>query len=157
MKTAIIYASSHGTTEKIAKEIQKQMSDNTSIFNLKTSKKIDPDEFDQIIIGGSIHAGRMKSRVKEFCKKNLETLLQKRIGLFMVGMNEKDFETEFNNAYPEELRKHSISNKNVGGEFLFEKMNFIEKAIIKKISGIKESVSKINDDKIKELVEEMGK
>lgn len=153
MKTAIIYASSHGTTEKVAKQIQNGLgTDNALLVNLKTTKTVDLSLFDTVIIGGSIHAGQMQSRVKTFCKKNMVDLLRKRVGLFMVGMNEPQFDTEFNNAFPELLRKHAITSKCVGGEFLFEKMNFIEKLIVKKVSGISHNVSKIDDSKISELV-----
>ena len=153
MKTAIIYASSHGTTEKVAKQIQNGLgTDNALLVNLKTTKTVDLSLFDTVIIGGSIHAGQMQSRVKTFCKKNMVDLLRKRVGLFMVGMNEPQFDTEFNNAFPELLRKHAITSKCVGGEFLFEKMNFIEKLIVKKVSGINHNVSKIDDSKISELV-----
>jgi hypothetical protein len=34
-------------------------------------------------------------------------------------------------------------------------MNFIEKAMIKKISGVDQSVSKINEEKIREMISEM--
>lgn len=153
MKTAIIYASSHGTTEKVAKQIQNSLgTDNALLFNLKITKTVDLSLFDTVIVGGSIHAGQMQSRVKTFCKNNMVDLLRKRVGLFMVGMNEPQFEAEFNNAFPELLRKHAITSKCVGGEFLFEKMNFIEKLIVKKVSGISHNVSKIDDSKISELV-----
>jgi len=156
MKTAIIYASSHGTTEKIARQIQDGLgADSTRLINLKETRTVDLSLFDTLIIGGSIHAGQMQGRVKTFCKKNMVDLLQKRVGLFMVGMNEPEFETEFNNAFPELLRNHAITSKCVGGEFLFEKMNFFEKLIVKKVSGITENISKINEDKIAELVSEV--
>ncbi len=73
----------------------------------------------------------------------------------MVGMNEPQFETEFNNAFPELLRKHAITSKCVGGEFLFKKMNFIEKLIVKKVSGISHNVSKIDEEKVALLVHEI--
>jgi len=156
MKTAIIYASSHGTTEKVAKQIQNGLgTDNALLVNLKTTKTVDLSLFDTVIIGGSIHAGQMQSRVKTFCKKNMVDLLRKRVGLFMVGMNEPQFDTEFNNAFPELLRKHAITSKCVGGEFLFEKMNFIEKLIVKKVSGINHNVSKIDEEKVALLVHEI--
>ena len=157
MKTAIIYASSHGTTEKIAKQIQFGLgADSTRLINLKETKALDLSMFDALIIGGSIHAGQMQGRVKTFCKKNMVDLLQKRVGLFMVGMNEPEFENEFNNAFPELLRNHAITSKCVGGEFLFEKMNFFEKLIVKKISGISENVSKIDEGKVAELLLELN-
>lgn len=156
MKTAIIYASSHGTSEKVAKQIQKGLgADSTSLINLKETKAADLNPFDTLIIGGSIHAGQMQGRVKTFCKKNMVDLLQKRVGLFMVGMNEPEFENEFKNAFPELLRNHAITSKCVGGEFLFEKMNFFEKLIVKKVSGVTENISKIDENKIAELVSEV--
>ena len=100
-------------------------------------------------------AGQMQGKVKSFCKKNLVDLLQKRVGLYMVGMNEPEFEAEFNNGFPELLRKHAITSKCVGGEFLFEKMNFFEKLIVKKVSGIDKSISKIDENKVKELVNDL--
>jgi menaquinone-dependent protoporphyrinogen oxidase len=156
MKTAIIYASSHGTTGKVAMLIQDGLgADSTRLINLKETRTVDLSLFDLLIIGGSIHAGKMQGRVKTFCKKNMVDLLQKRVGLFMVGMNEPEFENELNNAFPELLRNHAITSKCVGGEFLFEKMNFFEKLIVKKVSGITENISKISEDKIAELVSEV--
>ena len=156
MKTAIIYASSHGTTEKVAKQIQNGLgAERVQLVNLKSTKAIDLSLFDTVIIGGSVHAGQMQGKVKSFCKKNMVDLLQRRLGLFMVGMNEPEFEKEFENAFPELLRRHAISSKCVGGEFLFEKMNFFEKLIVKKVSGISQNVSKIDEDRIAELVDDI--
>ncbi len=158
MKTAIIYASSHGTTEKVAKQIQLGLGgESTRLIDLKATKTVDLSLFDTLIIGGSIHAGQMQGRVKSFCKKNMADLLKKRVGLFMVGMNESQFENEFNNAFPELLRKHAFTSKCVGGEFLFEKMNFFERLIVKKVSGTSQNVSKIDDSKIAELIYEIKK
>ena len=153
MKTAIIYASSHGSSEKVARQIRDGLgADSASLINLKETKVVDLSQYDTLVIGGSIHAGQMQGRVKTFCKKNMVDLLQKRVGLFMVGMNEPEFENEFKNSFPELLRNHAITSKCVGGEFLFEKMNFIEKLIVKKVSGISHNLSKIDDEKIAELV-----
>lgn len=155
MKTAIIFASSHGTTEKVAQQIQAELGSNTVLINLKQTKTIDLAPFDTVVIGGSIHAGQMQGRVKSFCKKNLVELLKKRVALYVCGMNEPEFEIQLSNAFPELLRKHAITSKCVGGEFLFEKMNFLEKLIVKKVSGISQCVSKIDEPKIMELVNEL--
>jgi menaquinone-dependent protoporphyrinogen oxidase len=158
MKTAIIYATSHGSTEKVAKQIQSELGEaNTQLFNLKASKSIDLSPFEQVIIGGSIHAGQVQGKVKKFCKQNMVELLQKRIALYMCGMNEPGFDSEFSNAFPELLRKHAYAKAIVGGEFLFDKMNFFEKLIVKKVSGINQSVSKIDETKILKLVHEINK
>lgn len=155
MKTAIIYATTHGTTEKVAQQIEKQLG-NSQLYNLKQTKNIDLSQFDQVVIGGSIHAGQIQSRVKNFCKLNMVDLLQKRVALYVCGMNEPEFETELSNAYPELLRKHAIASKVVGGEFLIEKMNFIERFLVRKISGVSQTVSKIDEKKISELIDHIN-
>ncbi len=152
MKTAIIYATSHGTTEKVANLIMKGLnSTDVSLINLKEGKTIDLSLYDTIIVGGSIHAGSIQGSVIEFCKKNLVELLQKRVALYVCAMNEPEFETELKNAFPELLYNHAVSKQVVGGEFLFDKMNFIEKMLVRNISGIKETTSKINYPKIETL------
>jgi menaquinone-dependent protoporphyrinogen oxidase len=156
MKTAIIYASNHGTTEEVAGKIQQGLGeDKARLFNLKHKNHFDLSQFDQIIVGGSIHAGSVQKRVRNFIDKNQPELLEKRLGLFLCCMHEQEAETEFNNAYPEILRSHATSKKIMGGEFRFERMNFIEKALVKKIAGINQSVYKVDENKIKEFVEEM--
>jgi len=149
MRTTIIYATSHGTSEKVANLIkEKHKNCETTLFNLKEGKTIDLSLYDNIIIGGSIHAGSIQSSVKEFCKKNLVELLQKRLALYVCAMNEPEFESELKNAFPELLYNHAYVKEVVGGEFLFDKMNFIEKMLVRNISGIKETTSKINHSKI---------
>jgi menaquinone-dependent protoporphyrinogen oxidase len=157
MKTAVIYRSHHGTTEKVATMIQQALgSENCMLFNLKTSKNIDLSSFDRIIIGGSIHAGNIQNKIKEFCKNNQDILLEKPLGLFLSCMEEDKAQEQFDNAYPELLRKHALSCKLTGGEFNFDRMNFIEKMLIRKISGVNESISRINENSVKELVSEMA-
>lgn len=58
MKTTIIYMSSHGTTEKIAKMIKAELpTQDIEVINLKTNRKPELHNADQIILGASIHAG----------------------------------------------------------------------------------------------------
>jgi menaquinone-dependent protoporphyrinogen oxidase len=156
MKIAIFYASNHGTTAKVSRIIQIGLGvENTELFNLKYCKKIDLSHYDKILIGGSIHAGSIQKRVSRFCKEHTVELVQKQLGLFLCCMDEQRAESEFDMAFPELLRNHARSKKIVGGEFIFAKMNFIEKYTVKKVAGITQPVSKINDNKILELIEEI--
>ena len=129
--------------------------ENTFLFNLKEGAPFDLDKYDTIIIGGSIHAGMLQKRVKDFCKQHTLELRQKPLGLYLCGMNEPEYEQQLENNFPEILRRHAIAKETLGGEFLFDKMNFFQKLIVKKISGISDSVHKINDDKIYEFASEM--
>ena len=63
---------------------------------------------------------------------------------------------QFEKGYPEELRNAAIAHGLFGGEFLFSKMNFIERKIIKKISGVTSDVFKLDLDAIKKFADEIN-
>jgi len=155
MKTAIVYASSHGTTEKVVGIIAEKLSaDEVVVFNLKDHTNISVESFDKVIIGGSIHAGKMQKAVRDFVEKQNKTLIVKSLGLFVCGMepNPEKQISELESAFPSELRQKSIVNAFVGGEFLFEKMNFIQKMIIKKIAHTDKSVSALQQQTIENFI-----
>ncbi|NQT65409.1 MAG: flavodoxin [FCB group bacterium] len=154
MSIAIIYISKHGTTEKVAELIKTKLdSYQTHIFNLKKTKLIDLAKFDTIIIGGSIHVGSMQKRLRQFITNNMVILLKKWIALFLVCMEKTEKRDEqFNNAFPAELREVSVANGFMGGEFNFDRMNFLERAIVKKIAGKSTNVNEIDYKAIEDFV-----
>ncbi|TCO06144.1 flavodoxin domain-containing protein [Natronoflexus pectinivorans] len=153
MKTAIIYESKHGTTANVAQAISDGINDSvTELINLAKNEKTDLTQYDLIVLGASIHAGKIGKNMKKFINKNIITLLEKPIALFICFMNDIEKELQFANAFPELLRNHAFASCYAGGEFKLEKMNFIEKIIIKRITGIRYSVSNINYDQIDQLI-----
>lgn len=156
MNTAIIYATRHGCADKCAQTLANELDINTKLFNLEIENKIDFTSFETIILGGSIHAGMINKKLKSFIDKNLNTLLEKKIGLFLCCMYEGDKALDqFQNAFPEALRNKAQAHGLFGGELDFEKMNFLEKAIIKKIANVEKSVSNINYSNIKSFVKKI--
>ena len=152
MKILIIYASKHGSTEKAVNSLKEKIRHETIVVNLKKESAPDTGSFDAVIIGGSIHAGQLQSKVKKYCTNNIEKLLKTDLGLFICHMEEGEKATkELADVYPEELLNHTKATGLFGGEFIFEKMNFLEKMIVKKVSGLKESVSKINYETIQQF------
>ncbi len=152
MKTAIIYATRHGCTEKCAKELANQLPQNAALINLDQSTDINLQAFETIILGGSIHAGSLNKKLSKHIEKYGKTLESKKIGLFLCCMEEGEkAEEQFENAFPGYLKSKAIAKGLFGGEFNFERMNFFEKAIIKKIAKTDQSVSKINYSTIEEF------
>jgi len=150
---AIVFATTHGTTEMVAYELITRIGEDRAMaINLKNVKKVDLSQFNNVIIGGSIHAGKLNSRVTTFCNENLVDLLQKKVSLFICGMNHSQMDAQLTNAFPALLFSHATKKLSVGGEFRFNRMNFFEKLIVRKIAGIKESQSQINHNAIIELV-----
>lgn len=157
MSTLIAYATSHGCTEKAAQMLEQLLKDEVSLKNLKKRFRSDLSSFDTIIIGGSIHAGRIQGKVKRFYQKHLDTLKQRRLGLFLCCMEEgENAQKQFDEAFSAELRNHAAAVGFFGGAFNLEKMNFLQKALMKK-AGFIESVDKIKEDNIHQFATELNK
>ena len=154
MKTGIIYISKHGTTERVAGKIAEKFNDSdVELINLKKDKIESLDSFDRLIIGGSIHMSMVHKKTKRFCELNNKVLLNKELGLFLCCMEtgEKAIE-QFENAFSEDIRKHALSSAMLGYEYNLEKMNFFERALVKKISGSSENVCEIDIEAIDNFV-----
>ena len=158
MKTLIVYMSTHGCTENVVNELNETLDCNTTIVNLKKDPNPDLKDYRKIIIGGSIHAGQIQRKVREFCERNLDILQFKEIGLFICCMYEGQVaKDQLKNAFPEKLHQYSKAEAIFGGEFNFAKMNFLEKLVVKKVAHVKESVSNIDHKAIEKFARRMEK
>jgi menaquinone-dependent protoporphyrinogen oxidase len=156
MKILIVYATKHGCTETCAEKLKVMLPDGADLFNLKLKQNTPLDPYGTVLIGGSIHAGRIQPSVRKFCESNGAALLQKKIGLFLCCMEEGEkAKTQFESVFPAELRDHASAEGLFGGAFNFEKMNWVERAIIKKIAKTDQSVSKIDEGKISRFVSDL--
>ncbi|WP_321370712.1 flavodoxin domain-containing protein [uncultured Draconibacterium sp.] len=157
MKTLITYCTTHGCTEKTANELKDFLGGEVLLVNLKKETVPDLTSFDRIIIGGSIHAGQIQKRVKDFCSQNLETLQNKELGLFICCMEEGEkAEIQLQDAFPKALLQSAKATASLGGEFNFNKMNFFQKLIVKKVAKVENSVSHINHDAIRKFSQQMN-
>ncbi len=148
-KFLIVYATQHGCTEKCAMKLRQQLNGDVELINLKQRKPDALESYETIIIAGSIHAGQIQKQVKKFCEEHLDELLKVELGLFLCCMYDGEIaQQQFQNAFPKQLIAHAKATGIFGGEFDFEKMNFFEKAIIKKIAKVEQSISKIDEQSI---------
>ncbi|MFC1538496.1 flavodoxin domain-containing protein [Candidatus Latescibacterota bacterium] len=157
MNTLILFASRHGCAETCAHKLKEELSERTDILNVKKQSQINLSQYDTVIIGGSIHAGKIQKSIRKFCQKNLSILKSKKIGLYICCMEEGEKATQqFNDAFPTELTEHATATGLFGGAFSFEKMNFIERYIIKKIAKIDKNITKISEEKISNFADQMS-
>jgi menaquinone-dependent protoporphyrinogen oxidase len=136
VKTLVIYASKHGSAEKCAAKLSERLSEETYLCNLKDGKIPELLQYERIIIGGSIYAGRIQREVSEFCINNINELMGKKLGFYICCMNKGASETQLKDAFPQELFNNAIAKESFGGEFKFRDMNFMEKTITKMISKV---------------------
>jgi menaquinone-dependent protoporphyrinogen oxidase len=158
MKTLIIYSTNHGSTADAARRIKEKIGSDAIAVDVKEDPTHDLAPYDEVIIGGSIHAGSIQRTIRKFCKANESVLLRKRLGLFISCMYEGDRAREqFERAFPKALREHSIAHGYFGGVLDFEKMNFVERAIVRKVEGVTETVRKIDHAAMDAFAEKMSR
>lgn len=158
MKTLIVYMSTHGCTENVVNELKEKLTGEVDIVNLKKNHHPDLGEYHRIIIGGSIHAGQIQKKVRDFCERNLDVFRFKEIGLFICCMYEGQVaKDQLKNAFPEKLHQYSKAEAIMGGEFNFSRMNFLEKMVVKKVARVNESVSTLDSKAIEKFARKMEK
>jgi len=157
MKTVILIMSSHGCTIDVAHQLRGQLSGDVSILNLKEKQSVDLNDFDRVIIGGSIHAGKIQKKIRAFCEENLNELCLKETGLFVCCMYEGEIaQMQFQQAFPEKLQQCAKATSILGGALNFEKMNFWERYAIRKITGFTESTNHIKHDSVNNFAARMN-
>jgi flavodoxin len=78
MKTAIIYSSKTGNTQKIAEAIKNSIKNNCQIFSVEEAPEI--DDFDLIFFGAWVDKGMPDAQALKFMK----TITNKKVALFMT-------------------------------------------------------------------------
>lgn len=158
MKTLIVYATTHGCTEKISAQLKNDLGGDVTLVNLKKESNPSIKEYRRIIIGGSIHAGQIQKRVQNFCATHLDELKKKNLGLFICCMEEGETaQKQLNDAFPEELHRNAKATASFGGAFDFEKMNFLERMIVKKVAHVTQSTSKVDFEAVHKFSRRMDR
>jgi menaquinone-dependent protoporphyrinogen oxidase len=159
MKTLIVYATNHGATAECAEKLKNMLDGDVTSIRLKWGAPVEnPGSYDRIIIGGSIHAGQLQGRVKKFCRKNMNLLKRKTIGLFLCTGAPPQKATKFlGDNYPGELLQSAKAIGLFGGAFYFERMKFWERMIVKAVANVRETVTMIAEENIKAFAKDMMK
>lgn len=152
MNNLIVFATKHGTTKLCSEILSSKLLGETTLVNIRKDKMPNLNNFDTIIIGGSIYAGQIQESIKNFNNNNLEYLTKKRLGLFICHyLRGESAILEFEDTYPFDLKDKAIAKGLFGGEFNLKKMNFIEKLLIKRATKADKLLPKINYHAIDEF------
>lgn len=137
MKVLIAYGSKYGCTEKAALKLKSLIKNSTTV-NLSKGEKANINEYDCVLLGGSIYMGKIQKQVSDFANGNIDTLQTKKIGLFLCCAGKDQFDQQLKASFPEKLIQKAKTPGYFGYIYDFSKMNFMFKMIIKKIENIKE-------------------
>jgi menaquinone-dependent protoporphyrinogen oxidase len=158
MKSIIIYSTKYGAAEKAAKILKSKLQGEVELRNIMKESIPVLDEYDNVVLGGSIYVGKIQKKLTEYMEKNLQVLLNKRVGLFLCSgeTNGGQAVKQMEGAFPAELYKKAICKDNFGSEIYYEKMNFFEKFIMKKVKGVNKSYSELKEETIDNFAKVMA-
>jgi menaquinone-dependent protoporphyrinogen oxidase len=87
--TLIIYSTTDGHTRKICERLKlllEQSSETVTLVPVEEAVRVDPKNFERIVIGASIRYGRHSPKVVDFIKRNVLTLENRPSALFSVNL-----------------------------------------------------------------------
>lgn len=172
MKTVIIYATKHGTTRKYAEALAETLTGgpaaatagspagtpaaapHAEVALVDLGKEPSPDlaPHEAVIVGSCVYFGQGSKAVKDFCARNLETLRQKRLGLFLCRWFQgQDTEKVMATTFPPELRAAAAVAAEFGGAIDLPELSLPERLITRAI-GVRESVSHYATDPLGDFV-----
>lgn len=157
MKILVLYASKYGCAEDCANYLKDRLGQEATIINLKSIGNIDLRQYDWIVIGGSVYVGKIQKEVRLFCRKNLQTLLEKNIALFICCTTPGQTGEFFKNNFPDQLQKHAMMAVNFGGELRQHKMGFFDKKLTALVSKLEPKKNEILYKNIEQLAEAINK
>ena len=155
MKTLIAYTSRYGTSEKVAHLLAERLPGDVHVQNVVEQPDVNWTTVDHTIVGSSIRMGKIQDEMTEWLKQNEEQLRKRPLGLYLCAGTPTAVERqrELEGAYGEPLRAHAYFAEVVGSGYDFERMGFLDKAIVRMMA--KQTVSSLNLDEsmLDELVE----
>jgi menaquinone-dependent protoporphyrinogen oxidase len=140
--TLVAYATKYGCAEKCARMLQDRL-EGAVLVDLGKDRSVKLEDYDCIVIGGSIYAGRIHPKVASFCDRNLDVLLEKKLGLFICCAQLAKIEEQKSAAFDGRLLEHAVAAEHLGYEYNLEKMDFLARTIIRLVAKTKKSESHI--------------
>lgn len=132
MKVLIGYASKTGTTKKCAMMLCEQLPANCKVVDL-SSETPALDDYDFIIIGGSVRMGKLHKKAKNYILKNKDKLLDKKFALFICNGFTDPEKQMITNVFEPQLINNAIIVDTFGGELNLDTMKGMDKLISKKV------------------------
>ncbi|MCL2295060.1 MAG: flavodoxin domain-containing protein [Spirochaetes bacterium] len=157
-KILIVYHSVYGSTKKYAEWIAEEL--NGEICDVDNSKQKDPGNYDIIILGNGLYAGKIKGT--NLFTDNYEKLKDKKLAIFTCGLADFNKAENVNNVYKlfEKLIPKNILENikifNLRGAIDYKKLNAKHKMMMWMMKKVTEKKGEKMDDDDKFLLETYG-
>src|SRR5215208_1114510 len=140
MRVLIPYGTSEGLTARISEyvaDVIRGHGHEADAVDLKGSVDPEPDDYDAMIVGASIHMGKHEDYVRDFVRENRNALERLPSAFFSVSMAAHDNMEEAQGYIEEFVRETGWRPSKVGlfgGALLYTHYGFIKRHVMKKIA-----------------------
>ena len=131
MKILIIYASKNGVAKKAAEKLSSELSatNEISLFDINDNPP-SPENFDVVILGGSIRMTKLNKKLKKYLKKHLDAISNMPSAFFICCGIIRDFEDYKTTELPTKI-SFSLGVQCFGGELKPDKLHGFDKLLVK--------------------------
>ena len=156
MKTLIAYRSRYGATESCARRIAGLLGPDVVLRDLRRDMRnrsvLSLDDFETVLIGGSVYGGRIQKEVVSFCEREQDLLERKRVGLFICCLFEGERGmAELNAAFPAWLLAHAAARELLGGEIRMDRLSLGDRILVRGLMRPPRDISAIHADAIQRM------
>jgi menaquinone-dependent protoporphyrinogen oxidase len=121
----------------------------TVLHDLRVPGRPSLADFDVVLIGGSIYAGKIQREIGTFCDQERESLVSKRVGLFICCLYDgEQAMAELQAAFPPWLLVHAFAREVFGGELSLKKLSLLDRFLARSAIRAKGEISTIRSDAI---------
>lgn len=158
MNTLIIYSSKYGCTTDCANYLKNGLLGSTTLIDIDQTnpKSIAWENYETIIIGSSIYIGSVSKKIRTTCNENIDLLLKKRVGIYICCAFSEQKTEYFNKNFPPELLENALATMAFGGEARLEKMNTLDKLIMKAATKGQNTSLQISYVYMDEFIKKLG-
>jgi menaquinone-dependent protoporphyrinogen oxidase len=158
MRTLLVYATSKGyageCAQKIAEQIGRERVDSIRIG--KGSAVPTPEGYEQIIIGGSVHAGMLPKRLRDYCSLHEPLLLDKKVALFLCGIREEEKDQMLKANFPQTVLDHAHAVGWFGGRMRMADYNRLVRMVLRKITGSDQDIIDVRPEAVERFSREVA-
>ncbi|MGO9309878.1 MAG: flavodoxin domain-containing protein [Spirochaetia bacterium] len=152
MRTLIAYRTKYGTAAACARTLAEKIGGETALADLADARDVNLREYDVVIIGGSIYAGKLQRKVVSFCEKNRRILLQRPVGIFLCCLYEgEEAILQLQSAFPDWLLAHAFARALPGGEVHYDRLTFLDRLLVRRLPHRTGDFSRMRPEALDEL------
>ncbi len=152
MRTLIAYRTKYGTAAACARILLEKIGGDTVLADLADARDVNVREYEVVLVGGSIYAGKVQRSVVSFCERNRAALLQRNVGVFLCCLYQgEDALMQLQSAFPDWLLAHAFARALPGGEIHYSRLTLLDRLLVRGLPRPPGDLSRMKPAALEEL------